>query len=94
MSVNLTNAEIRQFELAGITKDMIGKTIERDRAAGLSDEDITLKASMKADQLEKENPALEGSIVRGGLRAISNLPFGDTINRGLMSVKALDDAYI
>jgi hypothetical protein len=94
MSVNLTNAEIRQFELAGITKEMIGKTIERDRAAGLSDQDITLKASMKADQLEKENPALEGSIVRGGLRAISNLPFGDTINRGLMSVKALDDAYI
>lgn len=94
MAVNLTNAEIRQFELAGITKDMIGKTIERDRAAGLSDQDITLKASMKADQLEKENPALEGSIVRGGLRAISNLPFGDTINRGLMSVKALDDAYI
>lgn len=94
MSVNLTNAEIRQFELAGITKDQIGKTIERDRAAGLSDEDITLKAMMKADQLEKENPALEGSIVRGGLRAISNLPFGDTINRGLMSVKALDDAYM
>lgn len=94
MAVNLSDAEIRQFELAGITKEDIGKTIERDRAAGLSDQDITLKASMKADQLEKENPALEGSIVRGGLRAISNLPFGDTINRGLMSVKALDDAYI
>ena len=93
MAVNLSDAEIRQFELAGITKEDIGKTIERDRAAGLSDQDITLKASIRASQLEKENPALEGSMVRGGLRWISNLPFGDTINRGLMSVKALDDAY-
>lgn len=93
MAVNLSDAEIRQFELAGITKEDIGKTIERDRAAGLSDQDITLKASIRANQLEKENPALEGSMVRGGLRWISNLPFGDTINRGLMSVKALDDAY-
>ena len=93
MAVNLSDAEIRQFELAGITKEDIGKTIERDRAAGLSDQDITLKASIRASQLEKENPALEGSIVRGGLRTISNLPFGDTINRGLMGIKAADDAY-
>lgn len=93
MAVNLTNAEIRQFELAGITKDMIGKTIERDRAAGIPDQDIQLNAVMKADQLEKANPSFDGSIVRGGLRTISNLPFGDTINRGLMSVKALDEAY-
>lgn len=93
MAVNLSDAEIRQFELAGITKEDIGKTIERDRAAGLSDQDITLKASIRASQLEKENPAFEGSIVRGGLRTISNLPFGDTINRGLMGIKAADDAY-
>ncbi len=93
MAVNLTNAEIRQFELAGITKEMIGKTIERDRAAGLSDEAITLKASAKANQLEKENPAFEGSIARGSLRTISNLPLGDTVNRGLMGIKAADDAY-
>ena len=93
MAVNLSDAEIRQFELAGITKEDIGKTIERDRAAGLSDQDITLKASIRANQLEKENLAFEGSVVRGGLRAISNLPFGDTINRGLMGINALDNAY-
>lgn len=93
MAVNLSDAEIRQFELAGITKEQIGKTIERDRAAGLSDQDITLKASIRANQLEKANPSLEGSMVRGGIRAISNIPFGDTINRGLMGIKAADDAY-
>lgn len=90
MSVNLTNAEIRQFELAGITKDMIGKTIERDRAAGLSDQDIELKAASRAEVLEKQNPSFTQG--RGISRAISNLPFGDTINRGIQGVKAIYDA--
>lgn len=90
MAVNLTNAEIRQFELAGITKDMIGKTIERDRAAGLSDQDIELNAAAKAANLEKANPSFTQG--RGISRAISNLPFGDTINRGIQGAKAIYDA--
>ena len=57
MAVNLSDAEIRQFELAGITKEDIGKTIERDRAAGLSDQDIELNAAVKAANLEKANYA-------------------------------------
>lgn len=90
MSVNLTNAEIRQFELAGITKDQIGKTIERDRAAGLSDQDIELKAAARAEVLERQNPSFTQG--RGISRAISNLPFGDTINRGIQGIKAVYDA--
>lgn len=92
MSVNLTDAEIRQFELAGITKEMIGKTIERDRAAGLSDQDIELKAASRAEILEKQNPSFTQG--RGISRAISNLPFGDTINRGIQGAKALYDATL
>lgn len=90
MSVNLTDAEIRQFELAGITKEMIGKTIERDRAAGIPDKDIELKAASRAEVLEKQNPSFTQG--RGISRAISNLPFGDTINRGIQGVKAVYDA--
>ena len=92
MAVNLTNAEIRQFELAGITKDQIGKTIERDRAAGLSDQDIELNAAAKAANLEKANPSFTQG--RGVSRWISNLPFGDTINRGIQGAKALYDATL
>lgn len=92
MAVNLSDAEIRQFELAGITKEQIGKTIERDRAAGLSDQDITLKAAAKASQLEKDNPSFTSG--RGVSRWISNLPFGDTINRGIQGAKAAYDATL
>ena len=92
MAVNLTNAEIRQFELAGITKDQIGKTIERDRAAGLSDKDIELNAAVKAERLEKANPSFTSG--RGVSRWISNLPFGDTINRGIQGAKAAYDATL
>lgn len=92
MAVNLSDAEIRQFELAGITKEQIGKTIERDRAAGLSDEDITLKAAIKAANLEKNNPSFTQG--RGVSRAISDLPFGDTINRGIQGAKAVYDATL
>ena len=92
MAVNLDDSVIRQFELAGITKEDIGKTIERDRAAGLSDQDITLKAMMRADQLEKQNPSFTQG--RGVSRWISNLPFGDTINRGIQGAKAIYDATL
>ena len=92
MAVNLSNAEIRQFELAGITKEDIGKTIERDRAAGLSDQDIELNAAAKAANLEKANPSFTQG--RGVSRWISNLPFGDTINRGIQGAKALYDATL
>ena len=92
MAVNLSDAEIRQFELAGITKEDIGKTIERDRAAGLSDQDIELNAAAKAANLEKANPSFTQG--RGVSRWISNLPFGDTINRGIQGAKALYDATL
>lgn len=92
MAVNLSDAEIRQFELAGITKEDIGKTIERDRAAGLSDQDIELNAAVKAANLEKANPSFTQG--RGVSRWISNLPFGDTINRGIQGAKAVYDATL
>lgn len=92
MAVNLSDAEIRQFELAGITKEDIGKTIERDRAAGLSDKDIELNAAAKAASLEKANPSFTQG--RGVSRWISNLPFGDTINRGIQGAKAVYDATL
>lgn len=92
MAVNLSDAEIRQFELAGITKEQIGKTIERDRAAGLSDQDIELNAAAKAANLEKANPSFTQG--RGVSRWISNLPFGDTINRGIQGAKAVYDATL
>ncbi|MBO7696854.1 MAG: hypothetical protein J6T10_29855 [Methanobrevibacter sp.] len=92
MAVNLTNAEIRQFELAGITREMIGRTIERDRAAGLPDNEIELRAAAKAENLEKANPSLEYG--RGVSRWISNLPFGDSINRGIQGLNAAYDASL
>ena len=92
MAVNLSDAEIRQFELAGITKEQIGKTIERDRAAGLSDKDIELNAAAKAERLERDNPSFTQG--RGVSRWISNLPFGDTINRGIQGAKAVYDATL
>ena len=92
MAVNLTNAEIRQFELAGITREMIGRTIERDRAAGLPDNEIELRAAAKAENLEKANPSFTTG--RGVSRAITNLHFCDTINRGIQGIKAVYDATL
>lgn len=80
MTVNLTNGEVRQFELAGITREMIGKTIERDRAAGIPDNEIELRAVAKAEQLEKANPSITGEIF--GM----TIPNED-IDRGIRSFK-------
>ena len=51
--VFVSDGELRQFELAGISREMLHQDIKRGLADGLPPQEIELRIAAKAERLEK-----------------------------------------
>lgn len=95
MSVFISNEDLRRYELAGINEEALKDTINKYRQEGVPDEEIQMRASAKAYELEKSMPTVDTKLGRFLTGATAEtIPFGDTINRGAAAVKSAYNAGI